>query len=151
MDNLTNLQARLRELVDAKIERIAALKAEIVLIEGELDEAKAILGAWGKPAMPVPEEKRAPRIVKMRLQDVLAYLMSAGPQESRRILTHFGIEGRGAGVFGLWANKGQIVRHPDGRYAAPSALPVAVERVSYQPAAVGALDPLPRVAHPRFG
>jgi hypothetical protein len=50
MDDLTHLKARLRELVEAKVERIAALKVEIAAIEQELTEAQTILGAWGRPA-----------------------------------------------------------------------------------------------------
>lgn len=137
MDDLTLLRSRLKELVDAKIERIAALKAEIAAIEGELDEAKTILGSWGRPAAAlvalvepsaesehererrVHREKRKAHVIKMRRPAVLEYLAQVGPQEARRILEHFGVGPRGGAVFQMWANSGHLARHADGRYAVP--------------------------------
>jgi hypothetical protein len=149
MDDLSLLRARLKEMVDAKIERIAALKAEIVSIETELTEAKAILGAWGAaPAPAEPEdarsrqkEKRAAHVVKMTLSAVKNFLAAAGPQDGRRIAEHFGVSTRGTGIFGVWANRGELLRHADGRLALPPG--------SAPPPGLG-LEPLPPVERTRF-
>jgi hypothetical protein len=158
VDDLTLLRSRLKELVDAKIERITALKAEIAAIEGELDEAKAILGTWGQPVAAAPvapaestydrrrrehKEKRQTHVIKMRRPDVLAYLTSVGPQDSRRILAHFDVGPRGAAIFQVWTNAGFLVRHADGRYAAPP-------EPAKTSGPVSSLEPLPEPALRRF-
>jgi hypothetical protein len=149
MDDLSLLRARLKEMVDAKIERIAALKVEIASIETELTEAKAILGAWGAapaPAEPEPDaarrrqrDKRAEHVVKMTLASVKHFLAAAGPQDGRSIAEHFGVSTRGTGIFGVWANRGELVRHADGRLALPPGAPPGL-----------GLEPLPPVERTRF-
>lgn len=147
MDELSTLKARLAEMISAKVERLAALKAEQAAIEQELHESNAILSLWNRaaggvildappaiaPSTPEPppveddyarrrrlyKEKRKAHVIKMRREAVIDYLSAVGPQDARRIMLHFGLtDGRGAAIFTVWTNTGHLVRHADGRFAA---------------------------------
>lgn len=113
MDDLRNIRERLTEMVEAKMARATALRAEADAIDAELIEAQAMLGT---PA-PVLAVRRGP---KMPRPAVLAYLTARGPQEPHYIRLHFGVmDARGANVFSLWVKGGFLVRLSDGRLAVP--------------------------------
>lgn len=128
MDDLRNIRRRLTELVEEKLARAAALRAEADAIDAELVEAQAMLGFAPAPVADVDDvarrrlehkEKRERPVIKMPRTAVIAHLAAVGPQEAQRILEHFGLGPRGGAVFSVWVNGGFLVRHADGRLAVP--------------------------------
>jgi F0F1-type ATP synthase membrane subunit b/b' len=125
VDDLSLVKLRVNELIDAKVQRRAALAAEIESIDAELASARTLLGKWPLEAEKKPA--RAPRKKKsdisMSRDKVIEYLRAMGPQDKRRIVEHFfGAEadGRNGAILGVWVQSGQLERHADGRYAAPA-------------------------------
>ena len=136
MDSLTIIQARIAELIDAKIERKAALLAEIETIDKEIAEARSILERWNvapvstiNPVKAIREPKEV-KPIRMPRDGVIAFIRSkGGPCHSQEILSHFGLtDGRASVVFRVWAKTGDLVSCGDGFYNVPG--PVAVEKLA---------------------
>jgi hypothetical protein len=136
MDSLTTIHARLRELIDAKIERKQGLIEEIAAIDQELTEAKRLLNQWNdgtsSPPVLVPAiaetstPKKAPKpkeAVEMPRDVVLAFIRDkGGPVHWREVLDHLKIQdGRMSIALRHWAKGGHLVNLGSGFFNVPAA------------------------------
>lgn len=132
IDSLPLIQARLKELIDVKVERRVMLLNEVAEIDRELAEARTVLNAWGtsdvppgipigSPLTPVIEEptkpKRRRQPPRMTRDQVKTLLTVRGPMTGRDLLSHYGVtDNRAACVFQIWVKQGYLTRDESGRF-----------------------------------
>jgi hypothetical protein len=140
VDDLRLLRARLGELIEAKMARITAMRAEIASDEAEIEEARELIRRWDTPrqapaapaapiavATPIPRPEKKP--IRMPRPAVLAYLREHGPRTSKEIIHHFGMtDGRSGSIFSYWVKDGYLLRLSDGRLQAPGVVELSDER-----------------------